>query len=148
TAIIRANYPVEVRGLLTGKLRQWSAGIFLVSAFGTARLLDYGGSWPGIQAVLSVSVALPLAAYLPILCIRVRPDPVGGETPPPDGHPPFVDAAEALRRDTRFLTYLAGCFLFGTSALIYDPIVRAFFSQEIHLNYTQCVVLVDVLPSV
>ena len=37
TAIIRSNYPVESRGLVTGRLRQWNAGIFLVAAFATAR---------------------------------------------------------------------------------------------------------------
>jgi hypothetical protein len=52
TAIIRANYPVDSRGLVTGKLRQWNAGIFLVAAFATAQVLDYAGTWPVIQAIL------------------------------------------------------------------------------------------------
>ena len=34
------------------------------------------------------------------------------------------------------------------SALTYDPIVRAYFSNEFGLNYTQCVMLVDVLPNI
>src|SRR4029078_4450929 len=56
--------------------------------------------------------------------------------------------AAPIRGDARFLRYLVGCFLFGVGALTYDPILRSYFSHELRLNYTQSVVLADVIPSV
>jgi MFS family permease len=148
TAIIRSNYPVESRGLVTGKLRQWNAGIFLVAALATAQILDRAGTWAVIQMILAAAAALQIVGYLAFSMIRVQADPA-----PPDGEQAqdlgtFVQStASTLGQDARFLRYLAGCFLHGVSALTYDPIVRAYFANEFGLNYTQCVMLVDVLPS-
>ena len=72
TAIIRANYPVESRGLITGRLRQWSAGTFLAAAFATARLLDQAGSRPVIQVILATAAAIQLCAYIAFALIRVQ----------------------------------------------------------------------------
>jgi MFS family permease len=150
TAIIRANYPVESRGLVTGKLRQWSAGAFLVAALATARLLDQAGTWPVIRVVLTTAALLQLCAYIAFSFIRVQSewaDVAEGDTEQ-DLRSFAQSTAATLRRDSRFLRYLGGCFLYGVSALTYDPVVRAYFSTEFGFNYTQCVVLVDVLPSV
>jgi MFS family permease len=148
-AIIRANYPVESRGWITGKLRQLSAAAFLGSSFAIAWLLDYSGTWRVIQAVIASAVAFQACGYLAFALIRVRPDSVvGGEEIRPTWRAMLSSATATLRRDSRFLCYLAGCFVFGLGALTYEPIIRAYFSKEVHLNYRQCVVLVDVLPSV
>jgi MFS family permease len=150
TAIIRANYPVDTRGLVTGKLRQWNAGIFLVAAFATAQVLDYAGTWPVIQAILLTAAALQGCAYIAFSMIRVQADSaqLGDGDEEAQDLPTFVQSTTStLRQDSRFLRYLAGCFLHGVSALTYDPIVRAYFSSEFGLNYTQCVMLVDVLPN-
>jgi Major Facilitator Superfamily len=150
TAIIRSNYPVESRGLVTGRLRQWNAGIFLVAAFATAQLLDRASTWDVIQMIVATAAALQACAYVAFSMIRVQADP----TPPDDlddrGQDTlaFVQStASTVRQDARFLRYLTGCFLHGVSALTYDPIVRAYFATEFGLNYTQCVMLVDVLPN-
>jgi MFS family permease len=149
TAIIRANYPAEARGWVTGKLRQWSAGAFVLAAFFTARLLDRAGTWTVIQALLAAATALQACAYVAFSRIRVTADrDEFTEEPEEDWRTVLHAQTSTLRRDSRFLRYLAGCFLFGVSALSYDPIVRAYFSNELGLNYTQCVVLVDVLPSI
>src|SRR5262249_46670649 len=148
-AIIRLNYPIESRGRVTGRLRQWSAGTFLVATIAVARLLDHAGNWAVIRGVLAAAALFQTGPYLAGSRVRVRPDP-----PPDDGDdaPDLTatarSAASELRRDARFLRYLAGCFLFGLSALTYDPIVRAYFSDDLGLNYTQCVVLADSLPTV
>ena len=150
TAIIRANYPVESRGLITGRLRQWSAGTFLAAAFATASLLDQAGEGPVIQVALATAAALQLCAYFAFALIRVQHNSI---VPANDGFEQdlqtFVHSTTTtIRHDARFLRYLGGCFLYGVSALMYDPVVRAYFANEFGLNYTQCVVLVDVLPSV
>jgi MFS family permease len=37
--------------------------------------------------------------------------------------------------------------IFQLGNLMYEPLVRAFLSAELHFNYTQCVFIADVLPS-
>jgi MFS family permease len=151
TAIIRANYPVEARGLVTGKLRQWSAGMFLLAALGTARLLDQAGTWRVIEVITAAAAALQVGAYIAFSLIRVQPDSsdlAEADESQQDAQAFLGSTASILSHDTRFHRYLFGCFLHGVSALTYDPIVRAYFSNEFGLNYTQCVALVDILPSV
>jgi MFS family permease len=150
TAIIRANYPVESRGLVTGQLRQWAAGAFLVAALATGGLLDLDGTWPVIQLVLATAALLQLCGYLAFSLIRVQHERTGiAEDDRGQDLRAFAQSTTAtLRQDSRFLRYLGGCFLYGVSALVYDPVVRAYFSNEYGFNYIWCVVLVDVLPSV
>jgi hypothetical protein len=145
TAIIRSNYPVEIRGWVTGKLRRCSAVAFLAAAYGTASLLDYDGRWLLVRAVIIIAALLRAIAYLAFSLIRVRPDPATEEEQ--SDLRTFVHTTTSmLRRERRFLRYLAGRFLFGASGLTYEPLVRAFFASDLHLNYTQCVVTADVLP--
>jgi MFS family permease len=149
TAIIRANYPVATRGLVTGRLRQWSAGLFLASALGTAQVLDRSGSWAVIQVILLTAATLQVGAYIAFSFIRVQPESadIDEEASEQDLWTFAQSTSVTLRQDSRFLRYLSGCFLHGVSALTYDPIVRAYFSNEFGFNYTQCVLLVDFLPS-
>ncbi len=149
TAIIRSNYPVESRGLVTGRLRQWNAGIFLLAAFATAQVLDRAGTWAAIRIILATAAVLQLVAYFAFAMIRVQGDPaLSDRDDAGQDLEAFVQStASTVRHDARFLRYLAGCFLHGVSALTYDPIVRAYFATEFGLNYTQCVLLVDVLPN-
>jgi MFS family permease len=37
--------------------------------------------------------------------------------------------------------------IFQLGNLMYEPLVRAFLSAELHFNYTQCIFVADVLPS-
>jgi hypothetical protein len=149
TAIIRANYPVADRGWITGDLRQWSAGAFLVAVLATARLLDAAGTWPVIRVVLAGAAALQAAGYLALARIHVRSEEADiGEGPAPAERATIAGALADVRRDGRFLRYLSGCFLFGMGALSYDPILRAYFSTELHLDYVECALLMDVVPSV
>ena len=149
TAVIRANYPVDSRGLVTGTLRQWSSGMFLVTALATAAVLDSVSTWSVIQMVITVAAALQTGSFVAFALIRVRPDSaVVAQGTQPDWWTTLPVATSIVSRDSRFLRYLLGCFVFGVGGLSYEPIVRAYFSTELHLNYLQCVVLVDVLPSV
>ena len=75
TVIIRLNYPAESRGWVTGRLRRWSGGTFLVSGLATARVLDLAGTWSVIQAVLATATVLQALAYLAFSRIHVRPEP-------------------------------------------------------------------------
>src|SRR5215831_9694658 len=77
TVIIRLNYPAESRGWVTGRLRCWSVGTFLVAGLATAWVLDRAGTWPVIQAVLVTAAALQILAYLAFAQIRVRDEPRG-----------------------------------------------------------------------
>jgi hypothetical protein len=154
TVIIRLNYPAESRGWVTGCLRQWSAGAFLLAALATAWVLDRAGTWPVIQAALATAAALQTLAYLAFSRIRVRPEPRAEseadavtDAPARGWRSSLVDAFAVVRSDSRFLRYLWGSLIFQLGALLYDPIVRAFLSAELRFNYTECVFIADVLPS-
>ena len=77
TVIIRLNYPAESRGWVTGRLRRWSAGTFLLAGLATAGVLDRAGTWPVIQAALVTAAVLQTLAHLAFSRIRVRPEPRG-----------------------------------------------------------------------
>ena len=123
---------------------------FLVAAYATGLLLDQAESWPVIQVVLATAAALQLCAYVAFSLIRVQEESaaLADDGSEQDLQAFLQSTATTLRHDTRFLVYLGGCFLYGVSALTYDPVVRAYFATEFGFNYSQCVVLVDVLPSV
>jgi hypothetical protein len=148
--IIRLNYPAEWRGWVTGRLRSWSVGTFLSAGLSTAWVLDRAGTWPVIQGALATAAALQMLAYLAFSRIRVRPEP-RGEADANDfargGWSSLKSALAAVWGDARFLRYLWGSVLFQLGNLMYEPIVRAFLSAELHFNYTQCVFIADVLPS-
>ena len=152
--IIRLNYPAESRGWVTGRLRRWSAGTFLLAGLATAWVLDRAGTWPVIQAALVTAAVLQTLAHLAFSRIRVRPEPRGEADVHADadafargGRSALVGALAAVWGDRRFLRYLWGSVIFQLGNLLYDPIVRAFLSAELHFNYTQCVFIADVLPS-
>jgi hypothetical protein len=144
--IIRLNYPVESRGWVTGRLRQCSAVAFLASAYGAARLLDRQGSWPFIQGLIIAAAIIQTLGFAMFAGIRVRPD-TPGETDNTNLRLLIGSYVQTVSRDRRFLRYLAGCFLYAASGLAYEPLVRAFFAADLHLDYTQTVLLADVLPS-
>jgi Major Facilitator Superfamily len=149
TSIIRSNYPVDTRGEITGRLRQQSAATFLGSSFAIGWLLDYAGSWKVIQSVIALAAVVQACAYVIFSLIRVRTDfRDQAEEDQTEWRTSVRNVASTLGRDSRFLRYLFGCFIYGVGALIYEPIIRAYFSKDLHLNYRQCVVLVDVLPSI
>jgi MFS family permease len=150
--IIRLNYPAESRGWVTGRLRRWSAGTFLLAGLATGWILDQVGTWPVIQAVLATAAALQMLAYLAFSRIRVRPEPQSDADAdavafPRDGWSSLVAALAAVWGDPRFLRYLLGSVIFQLGNELYNPIVRPFLSTELHFNYTQCVFIADVLPS-
>ena len=150
TVIIRLNYPAESRGWVTGHLRRWSGGTFLLAALATGWVLDRAGTWPVIQAALATAAALQTLAHLAFSRIHVRPEPRGeadADAFARGGWSPLVGAIAAVGGDRRFLRYLWGSVIFQFGNLMYEPIVRAFLSAELHFNYTQCVFIADVLPS-
>ena len=139
--IIRLNYPAESRGWVTGRLRRWSAGTFLLSALATAWVLDRAGTWPVIQAALVTAAVLQTLAHLAFSRIRVRPEPRGdadADAFARGGRSALVGALAAVWGDRRFVRYLWGSVVFQLGNLMYNPIVRPFLSAELHFNYTQC----------
>jgi hypothetical protein len=152
--IIRLNYPAESRGWVTGRLRRWSAGTFLLAALATGRVLDLAGTWPVIQAVLVTAATLQGLAYFAFSRIHVRPERWGeteadaeADADARGGWSSLVGALATVWGDRRFLRYLGGSMIFQLGNLMYEPLVRAFLSAALHFNYTQCVFIADVLPS-
>jgi Major Facilitator Superfamily len=147
-AIIRSNYPVETRGWVTGTLRRCSVVTFLVAALAAGRLLDLISSWQAIQWELAAAAVLQMIAFAALALIRVVPDgPPETQAHRPESLATIGSMLLTLRHDTRFLTYLVGCVLFASGNLMYEPLVRAYLAKDMGLNYTQCAVLADVLPS-
>jgi hypothetical protein len=105
-----------------------------------------------IQAALATAAALQMLAYLAFSRIRVRPEPrdeveADVEASARGGWSSLKDALAAVWGDRSFLRYLWGSMIFQLGNLMYEPIVRAFLSAELHFNYTECVFIADVLPS-
>jgi Major Facilitator Superfamily len=147
-AIIRSNYPVETRGWVTGNLRRCSVVTFLIAALAGGRLLDLMPTWGAIQVVIAVAAVLQMLAFAALSLIRVVPDsPHETGARSPEGLAAVGTMLLTLRHDTRFLTYIVGCVLFASGGLMYEPLVRAYLAKDMGLNYTQCVILADVLPS-
>jgi MFS family permease len=152
--IIRLNYPAELRGWVTGRLRRLSAGTFLLAGLATGWLLDRAGTWPVIQAAVATAAALQMLAHLAFSRIRVRPESRGEAEAEAEadafergGLSSLVGAFTAVWGDPRFLRYLLGSVIFQLGNELYNPIVRPFLSSELHFNYIQCVFIADVLPS-
>ena len=149
--IIRLNYPAESRGWGTvacGGCRRGRS--FRPPRWRQAWILDRAGTWPVIQAALATAAALQALAYLAFSQIRVHPEPpadTDADALAWGGRSALVGALAAVWGDRRFLRYLWGSLIFQLGNLLYDPIVRAFLSAELHFNYTQCVFIADVLPS-
>jgi hypothetical protein len=113
TVIIRLNYPAKSRGWVTGRLRRWSAGTFLLAGQATAWVLGRADTWPVIQAALATAAALQMLAYLAFSRIRVRAEPRGPAEFDADadafargGWASLVGALAAVWGDRRFLRYL------------------------------------------
>src|SRR5262249_9630923 len=64
TVIIRLNYPAESRGWVTGRLRRWSAGTFLLAGLAAAGGLGPAPPRPRSQGVLAPAPARPMPAPL------------------------------------------------------------------------------------
>ena len=69
-AIVRTNYPADLRGRATGEIRSWSSLVFLLTVLVSAVLLDIvSGHYPGrimvlIHGLLILATVSILVAYL------------------------------------------------------------------------------------
>jgi len=147
TAVIRANYPVEARGWVTGTQRQWSAGAFLGAATLSGLALDRYGSWAFIQTLIALAAVAQAGAFLAFNQIRARPDEPAPE-PEAAGSARARESLAVMFRDRRFLRYVGGTLLFGVGGMMYVPYVAAYLARDLGLGYAQCVLLGDAVPSV
>ena len=154
-AIVRSNYPPEHRGQATGEIRRWSSLVFLLVVLGSAVPLDYCTKHDSDRILTAIRVLLVLATISNLLAyVQFRRIHVEEEIEElasvvrPRVIRSFVEALEILRRDSRYRSYILGCFAFGFAAATYVSFVPAFLSQDLRFSYVQCVVYLHVIPAV
>jgi hypothetical protein len=142
TAVIRLGYPVTHRGVAMGEMRKWCSVVFLTANLLSSVWLDRAG--PGLGWVMTAQLVgagcLSLAAYACFRKVHV-PEPAAVE---PAGGPSH--ALRILRTDGRFRRYLAGCFLFGFSGLLYVSLLPNLLVEDLHFGYVESALLIHIVP--
>jgi hypothetical protein len=149
TAIIRLNYPVAVRGMATGEIRKWCSIVFLLVTGTSAAALTHAAD-PGlmIRAQVAAAGVLSVLAYVCFNSITVREESAAGPAAARLVVESLQGASLILRRDSRYRRYLAGCFLFGFSGLLYVSFIPSFLAHDLGFGYLECALLLHVIPSV
>lgn len=166
TAIIRLNYPAEIRGAVTGRIRQWHLLVALAVSALAAWGLDTAREHQSIMIrgqVLLAGLASGVG-FLIFRTIRVNPAPTHAASgapgldldqvsnPEPAASPgrllrPFVEAGRIWQRDQRFRYYLLIGFLYAFGTLIYGAYIPVLFNRELHCGYLMSSFLSTTLPS-
>jgi hypothetical protein len=154
-AIVRTNYPVELRGQATGEMRRWSSLIFLISFFASSALLDLVlQQYPehimtAVRGLLVLATVANLVAYLQFRRIHVEENTDDHTVGP---RPPILEsfqiALEILARDVRYRWYVLGCLAYGFAASAYVSYIPAFLEDDLHYGYVRCALLLHVIPAV
>jgi hypothetical protein len=148
-AVLRANYSVTHRGHATGEIRKWSSLAFLVAFLVTAGALDLVAQHPMAMVRSQVVLAglLSLASHVCFRQIHVRETIKESSI---DLRPRLVEslhaAIQVISQNSRYRRYLLVCFLYGFSGLMYVSYLPAFFQKDLHYNYAQCALLLEVIP--
>ncbi|RMG33065.1 MAG: MFS transporter [Planctomycetota bacterium] len=150
TAVIRTVYPATHRGAVTGEIRKWSSLVFLLSILCSAAALAH---WQH-RVLLTIRIqmlcagALSIASFLAFRGMRVRNCENRNPSLGRRAFGTLHETSRILRTDDRFRRYLAGCFLFGFSGLLYAPYVAAFLVRDLSLSYLPASIFLHVIPSV
>ena len=148
TAILRFNYPVECRAAAVGDVRRWSSLAFLVASFLSA--YDYHNAGQNIafhvRTQILLAGSLSLGSFLCFRMIRVREQPACRNLQP-ELLRCLKESLLIVLRDRRYCRYLAGCFLDGSSQLLYYSMLWAFFDRTLGYGFFGCVMLMHTLPA-
>ena len=151
TAIVRLNYPATHRGSATGEIRKWSSLAYLLAFLVSAVVLDLAGdgAMTMVRVLIVLAGAMSLLSYFCFRRIRVNEDPARLAS---DFRPRVMESLRPALRvvwdDGRYRRYLLGCFMYGFSGLAYVSYIPKFLERDLHYNYVQCALLLQVIPSV
>ncbi len=148
TTILRFNYPVECRAAAVGQVRRWSSLAFLVASFLSAYDYHYAGEAIRlhVRAQILLAGSLSVGSFLSFRMIRVRERPACRNLQP-ELLRSLKESALVVLRDLRYCRYLAGCFLDGSSQLLYLSMLWAFFDRTLGYGFFGCVMLMHTLPA-
>lgn len=148
-AVLRANYSVTHRGLAAGEVRKWSSLAFLVAFLVAAGALDLVSQYPMamVRSLVVLAGLLSLASHICFRQIRVRESIKESSL---DLRPKLMEslraAIQVISKDGRYRRYLLVCFLYGFFGSMYVSYLPAFFQKDLHYNYVQCALLLEVIP--
>ncbi|HPQ70037.1 MAG TPA: MFS transporter [bacterium] len=148
TAIIRLNYPVEVRGAAAGEIRKWSSITFLLTGLCASFLLDRVADSPRwmIKGQMIGAAALSLIGYWIFSGIKVK-ETLRGPRRRVTLADTFTQSWRIISTDARFRRYLAIGFLYCFGGLAYVSFVPVFLTKDLHFGYVGASVLIHILPS-
>jgi MFS family permease len=150
TAVLRLNYAPRRRGEVIGHVRAWCALTFLGSHLAAAALLRSGGGQVEtlICGLMLLAAGMDLASLAVFRRIRVRETALEAGPIRPRVVATLAESCGVVARDRRFRRYLAGCFLFGFSGLMYVEFVPAVLQRGLGCGYIELALLTHVIPGV
>jgi MFS family permease len=140
-ALMRANYPLEIRGRVYGMI----TSVAVLSAMGAAILagilIDRDARWA--RVVFPTAAVLGLVAHAMLARIRWRRE--GGEPPPSEARMGFLEALRdgwtstwrTLRDDRDFRDFEVNFILYGLGLLAAVPLIVAFAEKDLGLSAVQ-----------
>ncbi len=150
TAVIRFNYPVEVRGAVTGEIRKWSSLVFLAGSLISAGLLDLVADNPRMMIKgQMIAAALLLAAGFTIFkTIRVKEDAKEYAGRKPAGLKKcFWDCVGILSKDRRFRRYLGIGVLYAFGGMTFASFIPVLLTKDLEFSYTGATLFLYFIPA-
>jgi MFS family permease len=138
-ALMRANYPLEIRGRFYGMITSVTVLSAMAAALFAGRLIDGDARWARI--VFPSAAVLGLVAHLVLARIRWRHEGSGAEPAPADGEPIWQSVRagwssmwKTLRADRNFRDFEINFILYGTGLLAGVPLIVAYAEGPLGLS--------------
>lgn len=150
TAIIRFNYPVELRGAVVGEIRKWSSIVFLVGSLGSAMLLDLAAQnsrWM-IKGQMASASLLLILGFIIFKTIHVKEDAQVAKNRPPLGiKKSFHDSVGIFRSDKRFRRYLGIGFLYCFGGMTFASFIPVLLTKDLQFSYVGATMFLYFIPA-
>jgi len=150
TAILRMNYPVTHRGLATGEVRKWSSLSFVVANLASAFLLQSARveHMQLVQGLIVLAGTLNLTSFVAFRQIRVKEEADHCRRDlRPEVFKNLCQTGAVILHDPRFRRYLLACFVDFFCAMLYFPLLWAFFEKTLGFGYVACASLMHAIPA-
>jgi MFS family permease len=150
-ALLKANYPLEVRGRVYGLVSAVTYAASTAAALLVSPLIDQDARW--VRVVFPAAAVCGIVAHLLLARIRWRHEkrpPAGAQAlSPVDGAPPAAVPVRAalsdawrrskatLAKDRRFLDFEVAFMLYGLGLLLATPLIPTFAERDLNVSTSE-----------